>query len=113
MEDQLRRLRPHLRAGSVVVGAGMTKDVHRSTIALFEAAVGPTPTSRARKKARLLLASVDPTLDPGPALAPVRWTSPDGIEVHSLPGVFSATGLDRKSTRLNSSHSCAPRIPSS
>lgn len=99
LEDQLRRLRPHLRAGSVVIGAGMTKDVHRSTIALFEAAVGPTPTSRARKKARLLLPSVDPTLDPGPPLAPVRWTSPDGIEVHSLPGVFSATGLDA-GTRL-------------
>ena len=99
LEDQLHRLRPRLHAGSVVVGAAMTKDVHRSTIALFEAAVGPTPTSLARKKARLLLASVDPALDPGPALAPVRWTTPEGVEVHSLPGVFSAAGLDT-GTRL-------------
>lgn len=103
LEDQLHRLRPHLHAGSVVVGAGMTKDVHRSTIALFEAAVGPTPTSLARKKARLLLATVDPGLDPGPALAPVRWTTPDGIEVVNLPGVFSATGLDL-GTRLLLDH---------
>lgn len=103
LEDQLLRLRPHLHAGSVVVGAGMTKDVHRSTIALFEAAVGPTPTSLARKKARLLLASVDPDLAPGPALDPVRWTTPEGIEVHSLPGVFSATGMDA-GTRLLLAH---------
>jgi 23S rRNA (guanine1835-N2)-methyltransferase len=94
LEDQLRRLRPHLHADSVVVGAGMTKDVHRSTIALFEEAVGPTPTSLARKKARLLLASLDPALVPGPPLEPVRWTTPEGVEVTSLPGVFSATALD-------------------
>ena len=103
LEDQLHRLRPHLHAGSVVIGAGMTKDVHRSTIAIFEATVGPTPTSLARKKARLLLAAVDPALDPGPALAPTRWTTPEGVEVTSLPGVFSATGLDA-GTRLLLGH---------
>lgn len=103
LEDQLKRLRPHLHAGSVVIGAGMTKAVHRSTIALFEAAVGPTPTSLARKKARLLLATVDPALDPGPPLAPVRWTTPEGVEVTSLPGVFSATALDA-GTRLLLGH---------
>src|SRR3546814_6000655 len=36
LEDQLRRLRPHLHAGSVVIGAGMTKDVHRSPISSEE-----------------------------------------------------------------------------
>lgn len=103
LEDQLRRLRPHLHADSVVVGAGMTKDVHRSTIALFEDAVGPTPTSLARKKARLLLASVDLTRNTGAPLAPVRWTTAEGVEVTSLPGVFSATRLDA-GTRLLLDH---------
>lgn len=94
LEDQLRRLRPLLHEGSVVVGAGMTKDVHRSTIAAFEASVGPTPTSLARKKARLLLASVDPSLAPTVDPGPLRWVTPEGVAVTALPGVFSASGLD-------------------
>lgn len=94
LEDQLRRLRPHLHPGSVVVGAGMTKAVHRSTIAAFESAIGPTPTSRARRKARLLLASVNPDLDPPPAADPVAWTTADGVEVVAHPDVFGAAGLD-------------------
>lgn len=103
LEDQLHRLRPHLHDASTVIGAGMTKDVHRSTIALFEAAIGPTPTSLARKKARLLLPTVDPDRNPGPALAPSRWTTREGVEVVSLPGVFSASGLDA-GTRLLLDH---------
>ena len=107
LEDELHRLRPLLHAGSVVVGAGMTKAVHRSTIAAFEQAIGPTPTSRARKKARLLLASVDPALEPGPGPGPLRWVTPDGLEVTGLPGVFSASSLD-PGTRLLLDHLPAP-----
>lgn len=103
LEDDLHRLRPLLHAGSVVVGAGMTKAVHRSTIAAFEGAIGPTPTSRARKKARLLLAAFDPALTPGPGPEPLRWATPDGIEATGLPGVFSASGLDA-GTRLLLAH---------
>src|SRR3546814_19947478 len=40
LEDQLRRLRPHLHAGSVVLGAGMTQDVHRPTIRSEASRVG-------------------------------------------------------------------------
>lgn len=94
LEDRLRRLRPQLHEASVVVGAGMTRAVHRSTIAAFESAIGPTPTSLARKKARLLLASVDPALDPGPPRAPRRWRTDEGVEVVAHPGAFSAGGLD-------------------
>jgi 16S rRNA (guanine1207-N2)-methyltransferase len=59
LEDQLRQLRPLLTTTSTVIGAGMTRDVHRSTIQAFERWVGPTPTTHARKKARLLLAGID------------------------------------------------------
>lgn len=107
LDDQLRRLRPGLHAGSVVVGAGMTKAVHRSTIDAFEEAVGPTPTSRARKKARLLLASVDPALDPDPPPPPATWSTDDGIVVTGLPGTFSAGSLD-PGTRLLLAHLPAP-----
>lgn len=103
LEDQLRRLRPLLHEGSVVVGAGMTKDVHRSTIAAFEATVGPTPTSLARKKARLLLASFDPAVESVPDPGPLRWATAEGVAVTGLAGVFSASGLD-VGTRLLLDH---------
>lgn len=99
LEDELRRLRPHLHAASVVIGAGMTRAVHRSTIATFESIIGPTPTTRARKKARLLLATLDPDLRPGPSPVPARWSTDEGITVTAWPNAFSATGLDH-GTRL-------------
>jgi 23S rRNA (guanine1835-N2)-methyltransferase len=99
LDDQLRRLRPALHAGSFVVGAGMTKAVHRSTIEAFEAALGPTPTSKARKKARLLLPAVDPALDPATPPPPATWTTDEGVAVTGLPGTFSAGALD-PGTRL-------------
>lgn len=107
LEDQLHRLRPHLHAGSVVIGAGMTKAVHRSTIAAFESVIGPTPTTRARRKARLLLGTFDPHLDPGPAPLPLRWTTDEGVEVTGHPNAFSAGGLDG-GTRLLLAHLPAP-----
>lgn len=100
LEDQLRRLRPHLHPGSVVVGAGMTKAVHNSTIAAFESAVGPTPTSRARKKARLLLATVDPDLGAVAPPEPTSWTTSDGVDVVAHPDVFGAAGLDAGTSLL-------------
>ena len=108
LEDQLVRLGPLLTTASTVIGAGMTRDVHRSTIEAFERAIGPTPTSRARKKARLLLAQVDPDVDAPVPLPPITWTSPDGIEVTSLPNVFSSGHLDA-GTRLLLDHLPAPR----
>jgi 23S rRNA (guanine1835-N2)-methyltransferase len=107
LDDQLRRLRPALHGGSVVVGAGMTKAIHRSTIEAFEIAVGPTPTSKARKKARLLLARFDPALDPDPPPPPMTWSTDDGIGVTGLAGTFSAGTLD-PGTRLLLAHLPAP-----
>jgi len=107
LEDELRRLRPHLHADSVVIGAGMTKAVHRSTIAAFESIIGPTPTTHARKKARLLLSSVDPELRPGPSPFPLRWSTEEGIAVTAWPNAFSATGLDG-GTRLLLAHLPVP-----
>ncbi|MCB5178278.1 methyltransferase [Streptomyces antimicrobicus] len=54
LEDQLHRLAPHVHAGTVVVGTGMVKEIHTSTLALFERILGPTRTSLAERKARLI-----------------------------------------------------------
>lgn len=93
LEDQLHRLRPSLGPRSLVVGAGMAKHVHRSTIGLFETILGPTTTTRARKKARLLLCDVDPGLSPPQNPWPVTW-SHGGLPIVSHGGVFSARRLD-------------------
>lgn len=45
LEDQLHRLAPAVHAGTVVIGTGMVKEIHTSTLKLFERIIGPTRTS--------------------------------------------------------------------
>ncbi|MES9936894.1 MAG: hypothetical protein ABW153_10650, partial [Sedimenticola sp.] len=59
LEDELLRLKPHLHERSRVMGCGMVKQIHSSTLKLFETIIGPTRTSLARKKARLIFSSPD------------------------------------------------------
>lgn len=98
LEHALHRLAPVLHEGSVVVGAGMTRHVHTSAVELFERLVGPTTTSRAEKKARLIHATVDPGRDVGPDPWPqdVVVTPPGGepLTLVAHAGVFSAHRLD-------------------
>lgn len=45
LEDQLHRIAPAVHAGTVVIGTGMVKEIHTSTLKLFERIIGPTRTS--------------------------------------------------------------------
>ncbi|WP_415953221.1 methyltransferase [Streptomyces sp. KLOTTS4A1] len=100
LEDQLHRLAPALHEGSVVIGTGMVKEIHTSTLQLFERLVGPTKTSLAKKKARLIFATPDPGLNRGPNPWPYRYELPAGIgpmsgrTVTNHAGVFCADRLD-------------------
>lgn len=100
LEDQLLRLAPAVHADTVVVGTGMVKEIHTSTLRLFERVLGPTRTSLARKKARLILSSPDPALDRGANPWPYRYTLPEDIgpvsgrTVVNHAGVFCADRLD-------------------
>lgn len=95
LEDELIRLRPHLKPGTRVIGAGMVKQIHRSTLELFERIIGPTHTSLARKKARLIHATLDPSK---PALIspyPMRYRlEGDDLELVNHANVFSRERLD-------------------
>lgn len=99
LEDQLHRLRPSLHEGTQIVGAGMARHIHKSTLELFEAIVGPTKTSLASKKARLIFVSVDPALNPGPTPYPTSFTLASGHKIMNHAGVFSRRRLDA-GTRL-------------
>lgn len=59
LEDQLIRLKPHISSKTVVIGAGMARHIHKSTLALFSRIIGETKTSLAVKKARLIFSQVD------------------------------------------------------
>ena len=61
LEDQLQRLAPMITSSTKVIAASMSKHMHRSTIDLFEKNLGPTHTSLAKKKARLLFCDIDET----------------------------------------------------
>lgn len=108
LEHQLHLLAPRLHEGATVVAAAMTKHVHRSTLELFDRLVGPTRTSRAVRKARLVLPERNPALVAGPSPWPRTFRlDPGGATVVGHAGVFSARKLD-VGTRLLLAHLPAP-----
>lgn len=100
LEDQLRRLRPLLSPASIVVGGGMTKHMPGSAIELFERLLGPTATSLARKKARLIHPTFDGERDVGPSPFPTSFRSDGGITLVNHANVFSRDRLDNGSRLL-------------
>jgi len=100
LEDQLLRLAPAVHEGTVVVGAGMVKEIHTSTLRLFERILGPTRTSLAEKKARLIFCTPRPSPDRPANPWPYSYTLPGGIgavsgrTVVNHAGVFCADRLD-------------------
>ncbi|MCP3753598.1 methyltransferase [Streptomyces sp. TBY4] len=103
LEDQLYRVAPHVHAGTVVVGTGMVKEIHTSTLRLFEKILGPTKTSLAEKKARLIFCTPG---NPGatrpstPGPWPLTYVvdkdggSGAGLTVVNHAGIFCADRLD-------------------
>ncbi|MFD4787997.1 methyltransferase [Streptomyces sp. NPDC058459] len=100
LEDQLLRLAPAVHAETVVIGTGMVKEIHTSTLKLFERILGPTRTSPARQKARLIFCTPDPALGTPDNPWPYGYTLPDGVgaasgrPVVNHAGVFCADRLD-------------------
>ncbi|MDT9692942.1 methyltransferase [Streptomyces sp. P9(2023)] len=100
LEDQLHRLAPALHEGTVVVGTGMVKEIHTSTLQLFESILGPTRTSLAVKKARLIFCTPDPARERAANPWPYRYDLPAdagtvaGRTVVNQAGIFCADRLD-------------------
>lgn len=95
LEDQLHCLRPHLSPETRIFGAGMVKDIHTSTLQLFERILGPTTTSLARRKARLVHCQLDAALDPGTNPYPTQYDL-EGTDwsLSNRASVFSRERLD-------------------
>jgi len=94
LEFQLRALRDVVTPATQIVAAGKAKDIHTSTLQLFEKILGATTTSLARKKARLIYCTFSaPELKADDVIA--RWQL-DGTpyQIHNHANVFSRGGLD-------------------
>lgn len=95
LEYQLHRLRPLLRPDSRIIAAGMVKALPANAWKLLERLVGSTVPSLARKKARLIFASLDPSIRPpqNPYPSYYRLTA-DEPPLCNHANVFSRESLD-------------------
>ncbi len=113
LEDQLHRLAPAVHPGTRVLGTGMVTEIHTSTLNLFERILGPTRTSLAVRKARLIRTIPDPDLARPANPWPLRYRLPDNIgvlsgrQVANQAGIFCADRLDI-GTRFFLEHLPAP-----
>ena len=55
LKEQLERIKPVVNSNALIIAADKTKNIHTSTIALFEKIVGATKTSLEWKKSRLIM----------------------------------------------------------
>ena len=95
LEDQLQRIRPHLHSKTLILGAGMVKNIHTSTLQLFEKIIGPTSTSPAQQKARLIHCQYDPNLAPGNTPYPTCYRLENSeYLITNHANVFSRERLD-------------------
>ena len=93
LEDQLHRMAPHIHEETLLFAGAMTKHIHTSTLKLFTNIVGPTRSSLAEKKARLIFCNLDRALERPVNPWPKTYAVGDNV-VTSHAGVFSASRLD-------------------
>ncbi|CAM3788776.1 methyltransferase [Parendozoicomonas haliclonae] len=93
LEEQLLVLRELVPEGTTLIAADMAKHIHTSTLELFEQCFGPTKTSLAKKKARLIFSTVDKAL-PAVNFNYPRTIDHNGMKLVNHAGVFSRQKLD-------------------
>ncbi len=94
LEQQLRALRKVVTAQTRIIAGAKARDIHTSTLELFEKVLGPTTTTLAWKKARLINCTFShPQLADAPQT--LNWKLEDtGWTIHNHANMFSRTGLD-------------------
>jgi len=103
LEHQLYALRQVLHHDTHIIAAGMARNIHRSTLELFETILGPTTTTRARKKSRLILVQRDQSLNQGQSPYPDSYelqVDETTYRIINHASLFSRDHLDRGSQLL-------------
>ena len=94
-EYQLIKLKPLLSANSQVIVAGMAKSMPASVWKILERIIGPTKTSRAVKKAKVIQVTVDTKLTLPENPYPVVWKlEGSDYSLTNHANVFSREKLD-------------------
>jgi 16S rRNA (guanine1207-N2)-methyltransferase len=107
LEFQLYQIRSLLPVGAVLAASSMVKDLHSSTLEIFDRILGPTVTDLADQKARLIRSTVAAKTPP-PNPYPSVWSVPTlKVRLVNHASVFSREELD-EGTRLLLRH--FPRI---
>lgn len=100
LEQQLIELRPCLTASTTIIAASKANNITKSVLNLFERYIGPTTTSLARKKSRLIFASVNSAImqrnvnSPYPSQWPLTLANNYQVLVSNHANVFSRQSLD-------------------
>ena len=101
LEQQLFTIRGLCTDNTKIVAAGMVKHLHKSAFTAFEHYIGSVTTSLAKKKARLLFATLDPAIEPVAPPYPVTYLDADvGLPLLNHANVFSRDHLDHGSRFL-------------
>ncbi len=93
LKYQLEQIKPLITKETIIVAAGMAKEIHKKNLQIFENSIGPTTTSLAVKKARLIFSQYKNT-QPQPWPIKSFNLSDEKLEIYGLPGVFSRDKLD-------------------
>ena len=99
-QEQLIQIKPHLHDASKVVVAAMVKHLPHSAMEQVERIIGPAVLSRAKKKARLILAEHDSSRVLPPSKYPKHWSvdavgaAGKRIELINYANTFSKDSLD-------------------
>jgi len=109
LEDLLIRLRPCLHQHSRFIAGGMIKHMQPSAFDCIEKIIGPTTTSMAVKKARLIFANVDIDLPVPTKVYPSSYLdSKVGFELVNHAGLFSREKLDYGTSVLLAQYDSVP-----
>jgi len=95
LEDQLIKLTAHINTNSIIIAATMTRNLHTSTLTLFENIIGITTTSLAKKKARLIFAQYQvPQTKITPPYPKDYHVKSLGLHLSNHANLFSKNKLD-------------------
>jgi len=95
LEYQLDHIQKLAADSTKVISAGMAKQIHTSTLKLFEKYLGETSTSLAKKKARLIFTKINPLLESHSSTYPVTYQLDNSdYKIINHANVFSRDKLD-------------------
>lgn len=100
LEHQLIQLRSVVTPNTRIIAAAKIKAVTRGVLDLFEKYLGPTNTSLAKKKSRLIFCSPDPArlsremASPYPTVWQCKLPTGNSVSVSNHANVFSRQSLD-------------------